>query len=84
MNGIIFELEEKSKYTGRYMDEEISYNDPSIDYMEEIQECDKNSEIKALLNDPCLGKIRAQTNGLELIMNYHINQIRLNVNMPVN
>lgn len=57
MNGIIFELEEKSKYTGRYMDEEISYNDPSIDYMEEIQECDKNSEIKALLNDPCLGKI---------------------------
>lgn len=25
MNGIIFELEEKSKYTGRYMDGEISY-----------------------------------------------------------
>lgn len=23
MNGIIFELEEKSKYTGRYMDGEI-------------------------------------------------------------
>lgn len=30
MNGIIFELEEKSKYTGRHMDEEISYNDTSI------------------------------------------------------
>lgn len=57
MNGIIFELEEKSKYTGRYMDEEISYNDTSIDYMEEIQECDRNREIKDLLNDPCLGKI---------------------------
>lgn len=27
---------------------------------------------------------RAQTNGLELTMNYHGNQIRLNVNMPVN
>lgn len=32
MNGIIFELEEKSKYTGRYMDGEISYNNTSIDY----------------------------------------------------
>ncbi len=39
------------------MDEEISYNDTSIDYMEEIQECDRNREIKDLLNDPCLGKI---------------------------
>ena len=57
MNGIIFELEEKSKYTGRYMDEEISYNDTSMDYMEEIQECYRNREIKDLLNDPCLGKI---------------------------
>lgn len=27
---------------------------------------------------------RAQTNGLELTMNYHINQIRLNVSMSVN
>ena len=57
MNGIIFELEEKSKYTGRYMDEEISYNDTSIDYTKEIRECDRKSEIKDLLNDPCLGKI---------------------------
>jgi hypothetical protein len=57
MNGIIFELEEKSKYTGRYMDGEISYNDTSIDYTKEIRECDRKSEIKDLLNDPCLGKI---------------------------
>lgn len=38
MNGIIFELEEKSKYTGRYMDGEISYNNTSIDYTKEIRE----------------------------------------------
>lgn len=57
MNGIIFELEEKSKYTGRYMDGEISYNNTSIDYTKEIRECDRKSEIKDLLNDPCLGKI---------------------------
>lgn len=56
-NGIIFELEEKSKYTGRYMDGEISYNNTSIDYTKEIRECDRKSEIKDLLNDPCLGKI---------------------------
>ena len=55
MNGIIFELEEKSKYTGRYMDGEISYNNTSIDYTKEIRECDRKSEIKDLLNDPCLG-----------------------------
>lgn len=52
MNGIIFELEEKSKYTGRYMDGEISYNNTSIDYTKEIRECDRKSEIKDLLNDP--------------------------------
>lgn len=46
MNGIIFELEEKSKYTGRYMDGEISYNNTSIDYTKEIRECDRKSEIK--------------------------------------
>lgn len=49
MNGIIFELEEKSKYTGRYMDGEISYNNTSIDYTKEIRECDRKSEIKDLL-----------------------------------
>lgn len=48
MNGIIFELEEKSKYTGRYMDGEISYNNTSIDYTKEIRECDRKSEIKDL------------------------------------
>lgn len=48
MNGIIFELEEKSKYTGRYMDGEISYNNTSIDYTKEIRECDRKSGEKKI------------------------------------
>jgi hypothetical protein len=37
MNGIIFELEEKSKYTGRYMDGEISYNNTYENVTERVR-----------------------------------------------
>lgn len=84
MNGIIFELEEKSKYTGRYMDGEISYNNTSIDYTKEIRECDRKSEIKDLLNDPCLGKIfeKGEVDDEIMVIIYHFTPPRIPINSP--